>query len=61
MSFLWFVSFCYMAAGWHRAYDVSAWYKSGVEAAIAFSFFSICISVSMHLLHLQTYTHIGHI
>jgi len=38
-----------MTAGWHTAYDSSAWYKSGVEAAIAFAFFSICISVSMPL------------
>jgi len=40
-----------MAAGWHTAYDASAWFKSGVEAAIAFAFFSFGIFVSMSLLH----------
>ena len=47
MSFLWFVNFCYMAAGWHNG-DSTKVSKSAVEAAITFSFFSICVFVSMH-------------
>jgi len=54
MSFLWFVSFCYLADGWRKAYNPSAWFKSGVEAAIAFSFFSTCIFVSILLSHIHT-------
>jgi len=46
-----------MANGWRLAYNASALFKSGVEAAIAFSFFSVCVFVSMPLLH--THTHIG--
>ena len=46
MSFLCFVSFCYMADGWRKAEGAKV-AKSGVEAAITFSFFSICVFVSM--------------
>jgi len=49
MSFLLFVSFCYMTAGWHNG-DDKVVSKSGVEAAITFSFFSVCVFVSMPFL-----------
>jgi len=47
MSFLWFVSSCYMAAGWSNALDATSIVKSGVEASITFSFFSTLLFVSM--------------
>jgi hypothetical protein len=40
--FLWFVNFCYLSDAWRKTeIDESEWGESGVEAAIAFSFFSI--------------------
>jgi len=36
-----------MADGWRKAEGAKV-AKSGVEAAITFSFFSICVFVSMH-------------
>lgn len=41
-TFLYFVNFCYLADQWRKTTtDESEWGNSGVEAAIAFSFFSI--------------------
>jgi len=48
MAFLWFVNFCYMAAGWSRAKDANPdLVKGSAEGAISFAFFSICIFVSI--------------
>lgn len=54
MSFLWFVSFCYMAASWRNAVDAAA-VKSGVEASITFSFFSTLVFVVLCLLAVMQY------
>ncbi|KAK2161516.1 hypothetical protein LSH36_115g06012 [Paralvinella palmiformis] len=43
-TFFWFVSFCYLTDAWRKTdnlTDVQMSRKSGIEAAIAFSFFSI--------------------
>jgi len=48
-----------MAASWSKAGDAPAWMKSGVEAAISFSFFSVCVFVSTphyYLAPVQTHT-----
>lgn len=44
-SFFWFVCFCYLADAWRRS-EGGEFGVSGVQAAIAFSFFSIASFVS---------------
>jgi len=42
MAFLWFVCFCYLANGWRLSNHKTYWNgTSAIQAAIAFSFFSI--------------------
>jgi hypothetical protein len=62
LSFLWFVCFCYLTAAWKKTnftdnpYGEAAWQnKSGIEAAIAFSFFSIGICVALTVLAVLRY------
>jgi hypothetical protein len=53
-TFMWFVCFCYLADQWNKAdkdtVNPDGASTSGVEAAIAFSFFSIASFVSRLLL-----------
>jgi len=46
-TFMWFVCFCFLVDAWRKTADPSLQiHKSGAEAAIAFSFFSIAVFVS---------------
>lgn len=54
-SFLYFVSFCYLTDSWKRHGEADFWGKSGVEAAIAFSFFNIGIFVALTVLAVIRY------
>jgi hypothetical protein len=52
-TFLWFVGFCYMTDAWRRTPSQAPWlqphnvHKDNIQAAIAFSFFSIFTWVSI--------------
>jgi hypothetical protein len=56
-TFLWFVNFCYLADSWRRTKDPPGEGKgvSGVEAAIAFSFFSIITFAALTALAVMRY------